>query len=64
MTTLLPVCTGEPDKELPSKQKLWDVLQPHMQVDARGVAAYRGCRFEVKGKGLCRAPSLSNCTIR
>lgn len=64
MTTVLSVCTGEPDKELQSKQKVWDVLQPDMQVDSRGVANYKGCRFEVKGKGLCRAPSLTNCSIR
>ncbi|CAF88275.1 unnamed protein product, partial [Tetraodon nigroviridis] len=55
---------GEPDKELPSKQTLWDVLQPDMRVDSRGVANYKGCRFQVKGKGLCRAPSLTSCTIR
>lgn len=57
------MCAGEPDKELQSKQ-VWDVLQPDLQVDSRGVANYKGCRFEVKGKGLCRAPSLTSCTIR
>lgn len=55
---------GEPDKELQSKQKIWELLQPDMQVDSRGVAKYKGCRFEVKGKGLCRAPSLTDCIIR
>ncbi|XP_047242826.1 aminoacyl tRNA synthase complex-interacting multifunctional protein 1 [Girardinichthys multiradiatus] len=55
---------GEPDRELSSKQKIWELLQPDMQVDTKGVANYKGCGFEVKGKGLCRAPSLTNCTIR
>ncbi|TNM93925.1 hypothetical protein fugu_002101 [Takifugu bimaculatus] len=55
---------GEPDKELQSKQRIWEVLQPDMQVDGRGVAKYKGCGFEVKGKGLCRAPSLTDCIIR
>ncbi|XP_070710838.1 aminoacyl tRNA synthase complex-interacting multifunctional protein 1 [Pempheris klunzingeri] len=55
---------GDPDRELPSKQKVWELLQPDLQVDCRGVANYKGCGFEVKGKGLCRAPSLTNCTIR
>uniref|UniRef100_A0A3Q2QNQ3 Aminoacyl tRNA synthetase complex interacting multifunctional protein 1b n=1 Tax=Fundulus heteroclitus TaxID=8078 RepID=A0A3Q2QNQ3_FUNHE len=55
---------GEPDRELPSKQKIWELLQPDLQVDGKGVANYKGCGFEVKGKGLCRAPSLTNCTIR
>ncbi|XP_029381944.1 aminoacyl tRNA synthase complex-interacting multifunctional protein 1 [Echeneis naucrates] len=55
---------GDPDRELQAKQKVWDLLQPDLQVDFRGVANYKGCGFEVKGKGLCRAPSLTNCTIR
>lgn len=43
---------------------MWDVLQADMQVDGRGVARYKGCRFQVRGKGPCKAPSLSSCTIR
>lgn len=58
------MCSGEPDRELPSKQKVWELLQPDLQVDNKGVANYKGCGFEVKGKGLCRAPSLTGCTIR
>ncbi|XP_037533243.1 aminoacyl tRNA synthase complex-interacting multifunctional protein 1 [Nematolebias whitei] len=55
---------GEPDRELPSKLKIWELLQSDLQVDSKGVATYKGCGFEVKGKGLCRAPSLINCAIR
>ncbi|CAJ1048316.1 aminoacyl tRNA synthase complex-interacting multifunctional protein 1 [Xyrichtys novacula] len=55
---------GDPDKELQSKQRVWELLQPDLQVDGRGVANYKGCGFEVKGKGLCRAPTLTNCGIR
>ncbi|XP_074555141.1 aminoacyl tRNA synthase complex-interacting multifunctional protein 1 [Halichoeres trimaculatus] len=55
---------GDPDKELQSKQRVWELLQPDLQVDGRGVANYKGCAFEVKGKGLCRAVSLTNCGIR
>ncbi|KAM6959809.1 aminoacyl tRNA synthase complex-interacting multifunctional protein 1 [Tautogolabrus adspersus] len=55
---------GEPDKELQAKQRVWELVQPDLQVDSRGVANFRGCGFEVKGKGLCRAPSLTNCIIR
>ncbi|XP_041820741.1 aminoacyl tRNA synthase complex-interacting multifunctional protein 1-like isoform X2 [Chelmon rostratus] len=55
---------GDPDRELQSKQRVWELLQPDLQVDCRGVANYKGCRFEVKGKGLCRAPSVTNCIIR
>lgn len=63
-TVFLFPCSGEPDKELQSKEKVWELLQPDLQVDGRGVANYKGCSFEVKGKGLCRAPSLTNCMIR
>lgn len=55
---------GEPDRELSSKQKVWELLQEDLRVDSKGVANYKGCGFEVKGKGLCRAPTLTNCTIR
>ncbi|XP_035506890.2 aminoacyl tRNA synthase complex-interacting multifunctional protein 1-like isoform X2 [Scophthalmus maximus] len=55
---------GDADRELQSKQRVWELLQPDLQVDCRGVANYKGCGFEVKGKGLCRAPSLANCIIR
>ncbi|XP_059210253.1 aminoacyl tRNA synthase complex-interacting multifunctional protein 1-like [Centropristis striata] len=55
---------GEPDRELQANQKLWELLQPDLQVDSKGVANYKGCGFEVKGKGLCRAPSLTSCIIR
>ncbi|XP_033839609.1 aminoacyl tRNA synthase complex-interacting multifunctional protein 1-like [Periophthalmus magnuspinnatus] len=55
---------GEPDKELPSKERVFERLQPDLCVDSKGVAQYKGCGFEVKGKGLCRAPTLINCSIR
>ncbi|XP_028298269.1 aminoacyl tRNA synthase complex-interacting multifunctional protein 1 isoform X3 [Gouania willdenowi] len=55
---------GDPDRELRSKLRLFERLQAEMAVDGRGVATFRGCGFEVKGKGLCRAPTLTNATIR
>lgn len=58
------VYSGEPDRELQSKQRVWERVQADLEVDCRGVANYKGCGFEVKGKGLCRAPTLINCTIR
>ena len=60
----MSLCPGEPDRELQSKQRVWELVQPELQVDSKGVANYKGCGFEVKGKGLCRAPSLTNCDIR
>uniref|UniRef100_A0A3Q2YY03 Aminoacyl tRNA synthetase complex interacting multifunctional protein 1b n=1 Tax=Hippocampus comes TaxID=109280 RepID=A0A3Q2YY03_HIPCM len=55
---------GEPDRELKAKQRVWDHVQPGLLVDAEGVANYKGCGFQVEGKGLCRAPSITNGTIR
>ncbi|KAF7642473.1 hypothetical protein LDENG_00257390 [Lucifuga dentata] len=55
---------GDPDRELQVKQRVWERLRPDLQVDCRGVANYKGCGFEVKGKGLCRAPTLTNAIIR
>ncbi|KAK0141518.1 Aminoacyl tRNA synthase complex-interacting multifunctional protein 1 [Merluccius polli] len=54
---------GEPDRELVSKDRVWEILQPDLQTDGRGVANYKGAWFEVKGKGLCRTPTLTNCSI-
>ncbi|KAG5260642.1 hypothetical protein AALO_G00294810 [Alosa alosa] len=53
---------GEPDREL--SPRVFGRLQPDLCTDARGVACYRGVAFEVKGKGLCRAPSICNGSIQ
>ncbi|XP_008290895.1 aminoacyl tRNA synthase complex-interacting multifunctional protein 1 [Stegastes partitus] len=58
----VPSYHGEPDRELPSR--LWEQLQPDVQVDCRGVATYRGSSLQVQGKGLCRGPALSGCSVR
>uniref|UniRef100_A0A8C1NHT5 Aminoacyl tRNA synthetase complex interacting multifunctional protein 1b n=1 Tax=Cyprinus carpio TaxID=7962 RepID=A0A8C1NHT5_CYPCA len=55
---------GEPEKELNPKQRIWERLQPDLCTDAKGVATYKGVAFEVRGKGLCRAPSVSNGEIK
>uniref|UniRef100_A0A673GPS7 Aminoacyl tRNA synthase complex-interacting multifunctional protein 1-like n=1 Tax=Sinocyclocheilus rhinocerous TaxID=307959 RepID=A0A673GPS7_9TELE len=55
---------GEPEKELNPKQRIWERLQPDLCTDAKGVATYKGVAFEVRGKGLCRAPSVSNGGIK
>lgn len=55
---------GEPDKELSPKERLLERLLPDLGMDSRGVASFRGRGFEIKGKGLCRAPTFVNCPIR
>lgn len=55
---------GEPEKELNPKLRIWERLLPDLCTDAKGVATYKGVAFEVRGKGLCRAPSISNGGIK
>lgn len=55
---------GEADKELQSKERVLERLLPDLSIDPKGVAQYKGSAFEVKGKGLCRAPTLTSCAIR
>ncbi|KAK7129463.1 hypothetical protein R3I94_017618 [Phoxinus phoxinus] len=55
---------GEPEKELNPKQRIWERLLPDLCTDAKGVATYKGVAFEVRGKGLCRAPNISNGGIK
>ncbi|XP_047434590.1 aminoacyl tRNA synthase complex-interacting multifunctional protein 1-like [Mugil cephalus] len=55
---------GEPDKELNPKKKVWEQVQPDLRTDSRGVATYRGAAFEVFGKGVCKAQTMSDTEIK
>ncbi|XP_008511028.1 aminoacyl tRNA synthase complex-interacting multifunctional protein 1 [Equus asinus] len=55
---------GEPDKELNPKKKIWEQIQPDLYTNDECVATYKGAPFEVKGKGVCRAQTMSNSGIR
>ncbi|XP_029975971.1 aminoacyl tRNA synthase complex-interacting multifunctional protein 1 [Salarias fasciatus] len=55
---------GQPDRELPPRQRVWERVRSELRVNGRGVASYRGSGLQVRGKGLCRAPSLTDCPIR
>ncbi|KAL0970561.1 hypothetical protein UPYG_G00243760 [Umbra pygmaea] len=55
---------GEPDRELSPRERLWELILPDLQTDSRGVATYKGAGFEVRGKGLCRVPTLINSSIK
>ncbi|CAG5928603.1 unnamed protein product [Menidia menidia] len=55
---------GEPDKELNPKKKLWEQVQPDLRTDARCVATYKGAAFEVVGKGVCKAATMSQSEIK
>lgn len=55
---------GEPDKELNPKKKIWEQIQPDLYTNDDCVATYKGAPFEVKGKGVCRAQTMSNSGIK
>lgn len=55
---------GEPDKELNPKKKVWEQVQPDLLTDAQCVATYKGAAFEVVGKGVCKAQTMSNSGIK
>jgi len=56
--------TGEPDAQLNPKKKIWEQVQPDLQVNASGVATYKGVPWNVAGKGNCKAPTMKNTQIR
>ena len=56
--------TGEPDKELNPKKKVWEQVQPDLRTDQSCVATYKGAPFEVAGKGVCKAQTMSNSGIK
>lgn len=63
----LPLCfvvPGEPDKELNPKKKVWEQVQPDLRTDEQCVATYKGAAFEVAGKGVCKAQTMSNSGIK
>ncbi|XP_026158640.1 aminoacyl tRNA synthase complex-interacting multifunctional protein 1a [Mastacembelus armatus] len=55
---------GEPDKELNPKKKVWEQVQPDLRTDSQCVATYKGAAFEVVGKGVCKAQTMSNSGIK
>ncbi|EFB27855.1 hypothetical protein PANDA_013656, partial [Ailuropoda melanoleuca] len=55
---------GEPDKELNPKKKIWEQIQPDLFTNDECVATYKGAPFEVKGKGVCRAQTMTNSGIK
>lgn len=55
---------GEPDKELNPKKKVWEQVQPDLRTDGQCIATYKGAAFEVAGKGVCKAQTMSNSGIK
>uniref|UniRef100_A0A4W5RRR8 Aminoacyl tRNA synthetase complex interacting multifunctional protein 1a n=1 Tax=Hucho hucho TaxID=62062 RepID=A0A4W5RRR8_9TELE len=61
---IFPRFPGEPDKELNPKKKVWEAVQPDLKTDGQCVANYKGAPFEIAGKGVCKAQTMSNSGIK
>uniref|UniRef100_A0A8C4NLP0 Aminoacyl tRNA synthetase complex interacting multifunctional protein 1a n=1 Tax=Eptatretus burgeri TaxID=7764 RepID=A0A8C4NLP0_EPTBU len=44
--------TGEPDKELNPKKKVWEAVQPELRTNKHRAATYKGVPFEVQERGI------------
>ncbi|KAL4640469.1 aminoacyl tRNA synthase complex-interacting multifunctional protein 1 [Arapaima gigas] len=55
---------GEPDKELNPKKKVWEQVQPDLRTNDQCVATYKGVPFQVAGKGVCKAQTMTNSGIK
>eukprot|EP00058_Branchiostoma_floridae_P026006 XP_002611496.1 hypothetical protein BRAFLDRAFT_63869 [Branchiostoma floridae] len=55
---------GEPDPVLQPKKKVWETVQPDLQVTSDKVATYKGVPFTVAGKGVCTSKTMTNSGIK
>ncbi|KAK1886613.1 Aminoacyl tRNA synthase complex-interacting multifunctional protein 1 [Dissostichus eleginoides] len=53
---------GDPDPELTSQ--VWEQIQAYLCTDGQCVATYKGAAFEIAGKGVCKAQSMSISEIK
>ncbi|XP_052826280.1 aminoacyl tRNA synthase complex-interacting multifunctional protein 1-like [Octopus bimaculoides] len=55
---------GEPERVINSKNKIWDLVKPHMKTDNDCVATYKGEPLIIVDKGQVTVPSLANKQLR
>ncbi len=46
------------------KKKIFERVQPDLKTNDKGVATYKGVPFEIEGKGICTAPTMTNSAIK
>jgi aminoacyl tRNA synthase complex-interacting multifunctional protein 1 len=56
--------TGAPDAMLNPKKKIFEQVQPELRINEQGLASYRGVPWNVAGKGVCKAPTMTNSAIK
>lgn len=54
---------GTPEKQLNPKKKIWETLKPDVRTNNERVATYKGVPFKVEGKGIVKAPTLTDAQI-
>ncbi|EDV28031.1 uncharacterized protein TRIADDRAFT_20863 [Trichoplax adhaerens] len=55
---------GEPDTLLNPKKKIFEQIQPDLRTNDECIATYKGCKWTVKGKGICKAPTMAGFNIK
>lgn len=55
---------GTPEKEINTKNKIFEIVQPDLKTNDDLVATYKGVPFEIKSKGLIKTSSLKNVPIK
>lgn len=55
---------GSPDDLLNPKKKIWEQIQPDLNVNSEGFATYKGALWIVENKGTFTAPTMTNCGIK
>ncbi|KAK9540389.1 hypothetical protein VZT92_002844 [Zoarces viviparus] len=60
---IFPSFPGEPDKELNPKNKVWEQVLSDLRTSDQCVATDKGAAFEVAGKGVCKAQTMSDSEI-
>ncbi|RWS29704.1 aminoacyl tRNA synthase complex-interacting multifunctional protein 1-like protein [Leptotrombidium deliense] len=55
---------GEPLPQLNPKKKIWEQLAPDLKTDGECIAKYKDVSMNVAGKGIVKAPTLTNVQIR
>ncbi|XP_065183559.1 aminoacyl tRNA synthase complex-interacting multifunctional protein 1-like [Sycon ciliatum] len=56
--------SGEPDKQLNPKKKVFERLKPDLQTSDECIPCYKGHPFTIEGKGICRVEKLARCQIK
>ena len=55
---------GAPEKEINSKNKIFEIVQPDLKTNDDLVATYKGVPLEIKTKGFIKTASLKSVPIK